>query len=376
MKVDLTVVAIPAYVGAMIAEYRWQRRHPVAEGSRAGDYEFKDTMASLSMGLGSLAAPFVTKALLGPLASRGRYAKAAMAVAVGTGAVATAADVVRRHRRGELADAGVVDGGASARADCAVAEGLQPLPPVLARIGRGAAVAAVATSALVVATEWGARTAGERLFVRTPLDLGSGVAAGAVAILGWDFIYYWNHRLDHEVRWMWAMHSVHHSSERYNLSTALRQPWAEALTLYVPYSLLAVLGVRPAMIADARAVNLIYQFWIHTEAIRTLGWWEKVLNTPSHHRAHHGVNREYLDRNHGSILIVWDKLFGTFEPEMARPVYGLTSNVGTFNPLKIFAAEWISIARDVAGADTWRDRWSFLLRGPGWAYEHRAPALG
>ena len=128
------------------------------------------------------------------------------------------------------------------------------------------------------------------------------------------------------------MHVAHHSSERYNLSTALRQPVAESITIAVPYSLLALVGVRPPMIEQARALNLIYQFWIHTEAIRTVGPLERVLNTPSHHRVHHGSNRRYLDRNHGSILIVWDKLFGTFEPEAEPVVYGLTRNIDSYNP--------------------------------------------
>lgn len=192
-----------------------------------------------------------------------------------------------------------------------------------------------------------------------------------VAVLGWDFIYYWNHRLSHEVRWLWAVHSVHHSSERYNLSTALRQPWGEALTLFVPYSVLALIGVRPRVLADARAINLIYQFWVHTEAIDKLGPFERIFNTPSHHRAHHGSNAVYLDQNHGSILIVWDKLFGTFKPEDARVVYGLTNNIDTFNPVRVFGTEWIAIARDVAASESWRERWSFLLRGPGWAYDNR-----
>ena len=246
---------------------------------------------------------------------------------------------------------------------------------MLHRITGAVAATAVASTALVVATEWGARTAGEKLFGATPFDLGDAAAVAALAVLGWDFIYYWNHRLDHEVRWMWAMHSVHHSSERYNLSTALRQPWGETITLYVPYSLLALIGVRPKHIMDARAINLIYQFWIHTEAVRSIGSLERVLNTPSHHRVHHGTNSEYLDRNHGSILIVWDKLFGTFEAEDAQPVYGLTTNIDTFNPVRIASHKWVEMFKDIASADTWGDRWSYLLRGPGWAYDRRYARL-
>jgi len=133
--------------------------------------------------------------------------------------------------------------------------------------------------------------------------------------------------------------------------------------------------VRPYLIEQARGLNLIYQFWIHTEAIRSIGPLERVLNTPSHHRVHHGSNRRYLDRNHGSILIVWDKLFGTFEPESEPVVYGLTKNIESYNPVVIGTHELVDIARDVSGADTWHDRVSYLLRGPGWAYA-RHEAVG
>ena len=140
----------------------------------------------------------------------------------------------------------------------------------------------------------------------------------------------------------------------------------------VPYGLLALLGVRPALIEQARALNLIYQFWIHTEVIGSLGSLERILNTPSHHRVHHGSNRRYLDRNHGSILIIWDRLFGTFEPEGEPVVYGLTRNIDTFNPVRIATHEWRDIARDIARSRTWADRFGFLVRGPGWAYRRRA----
>lgn len=380
MKLDLTVMAVPAFVGGMAAEYAWQRKHPADPGTRAGDYEFKDTMASLSMGLGSLIAPYVSKALLGPLAGRGRAAKTLMTLAVATTAATTAFDVARKVRSDGFGAAGVADWDTrelqTARSPQPTRDpGKPPVKPVLQRITGGVAAIAVASTALVVSTEWGARTAGEKLFDRTPLDLGDGAVVATLAVLGWDFIYYWNHRLDHEVRWMWAMHEVHHSSERYNLSTALRQPWGDSLTLYVPFSLLALLGVRPKHIMNARAINLIYQFWIHTEAVRTVGRLERFLNTPSHHRVHHGTNSEYLDRNHGSILIIWDKLFGTFEPENVQPLYGLTTNIDTFNPLRIAAHEWIDMYREVSRADNWHDRWSYLLRSPGWAYSHRKAQL-
>jgi sterol desaturase/sphingolipid hydroxylase (fatty acid hydroxylase superfamily) len=176
----------------------------------------------------------------------------------------------------------------------------------------------------------------------------------------------------HEVRALWAIHVVHHSSERYNLSTALRQPVADVLGCFVPYGALCRLGIRPGLVAQARGVNLLYQFWIHTDAIRSLGPAEEVLNTPSHHRVHHGSNRRYLDRNHGSILIVWDRLFGTFQREEEPVVYGLTKNIGTYSPVAIATHEYRDIVRDVAGATSWRERLSFVLRGPGWAYRRHA----
>ncbi|MFN7150859.1 MAG: sterol desaturase family protein, partial [Microthrixaceae bacterium] len=244
------------------------------------------------------------------------------------------------------------------------------------RVGGSTAVAAIAATGLTAASTWAARTSAQRLFRRRVLpDWGGGPVALGAAILGWDFIYYWNHRLQHESRVMWAIHVVHHSSERYNLSTALRQPWADSLGMFVPYGVLSLMGIRPNLIETARQVNLLYQYWIHTDTIRRIGAFEEVLNTPSHHRAHHGSNRRYLDRNHGSILIVWDRLFGTFQRELDEDpvVYGLTKNIGTFNPLRIAAHEYADIVRDVAGSTTWRDRLSFALRGPGWAYE-RHPA--
>ena len=181
----------------------------------------------------------------------------------------------------------------------------------------------------------------------------------------------------HTSRYMWAIHVVHHSSERYNLSTALRQPVADVFGTFVPYSLLSLAGIRPRLIEMARGINLIYQFWFHTDAIRTLRpGAEQVLNTPSHHRVHHGSNPQYLDRNHGSILIVWDRLFGTFEPEEEPVVYGLTKNIGTYSQLRIATHEHVDMLRDVARSTTWRDRLSFVLRGPGWAYRRHAEAEG
>ena len=377
MKVDLTVAAVPAFIGAMGAEALWQRAHPVEPGTRAGDYQLADTLASLTMGVGSLLAPYVAKRVLDPVTPGvGRHGRTLLAVGAATALLTTVGDVCRRRvRDGRLPDPqsvpndvrAVQDELAEIRRGPAVAPpGRAPLSPALRKAHAGLAVSAVASTALVTSTTWAALASGKRLFARSPLDLGTSPWAWAAAILGWDFIYYWNHRASHESRWLWAVHVVHHSSERYNLSTALRQPVAEGVTLTLPYGLLALAGVRPRLIEQARGINLIYQFWIHTEAIQRLGWVEKVFNTPSHHRVHHGSNRQYLDRNHGSILIVWDKLFGTFEEEDEPVVYGLTNNIESSNPVTIATHEWVDIAEDVASATTWRDRWAYLLRRPGW----------
>ncbi len=377
MKLDLTVLAIPAYAAAIAAEVAWQRAHPVAPGTRAGDYQTADTLASLSMGAGSLVAPYLSKKLLDPVTpGRGKYGRALLAVGAAAAVLTTVGDVVRRRvRDGGLPEPQTVpDEVREVQDELAAIRQAPALPhvaraprPLAERVHGGLAVAAVAGTAMTVSTIWAARTSADVFSRRSPLDLGTGKLAWAVAILGWDFIYYWNHRFSHESRWLWAVHVAHHSSERYNLSTALRQPVAESITIAVPYSLLALLGVRPGLIEQARGLNLIYQFWIHTEAIRSIGWLERVLNTPSHHRVHHGSNRRYLDRNHGSILIVWDRLFGTFEPETEKVVYGLTRNIDSYNPGRIATHEIVDIARDVSRAGSWPDRFSYLLRGPGWA---------
>ena len=379
MKVDLTVLAIPVFFGSMGAEYAWQRSHPVEPGTRAGDYQLADTLASLSMGVGSLVAPYVAKKLLDPVTPGvGRYGKAFLATGLAAAVATTVGDVVRRRLRdGRLPDAQtlpddvrrVQDELAELRqAKATPRDQRPPRPrPALTKAHGALAASAVLSTALTTSTVWAAHTTGRRLFGRGIHDLGTGKVAWATAILGWDFIYYWNHRLDHESRWLWAMHVAHHSSERYNLSTALRQPVAESLVLSVPYGLLALLGVRPELIEQARGINLLYQFWIHTEAIDHLpAPAEKVLNTPSHHRVHHGANEQYLDKNYGGILIVWDKLFGTFEPEVRRIKYGLTKNINTFNPIKVGYHEFVDIARDVRRSGSVREGLRAVFGPPGW----------
>lgn len=189
----------------------------------------------------------------------------------------------------------------------------------------------------------------------------------AVLIVTGDLVYYWFHRLHHEVRVLWAAHVNHHSSQHYNLSTALRQSWTTPFTSLLFWWPLALIGFPPAMILAAIAINTLYQFWIHTELIDRVGALERVLNTPSHHRVHHGANLEYLDRNHAGMFIVWDKLFGTFAPERAAVRFGLTKNIDTFNPVHIALHEWAAIVRDVRRATTWRDRLGYVFGPPGWS---------
>jgi sterol desaturase/sphingolipid hydroxylase (fatty acid hydroxylase superfamily) len=385
--VDLTVVAVPFYFGAMALEHRALRRRRDAGGPSAGDYERRDTLASLSMGVASLVAPLVMPKLLGPVTpGKGRWGKALVAATVGGAAVVTAADLVARRADVAASEPGMPPARSVPSTVAAAAEAVHdpapavPLSPAggLARAARrvagSAAVTTVAAGVTAAATTWATRTAVGRVWTRGGhrRDLGGGALAVAGAIAVWDAIYYWNHRAMHESRWLWAIHVVHHSSERYNLSTALRQPVAEAFGVFVPYSLMALAGFRPQLIETARGVNLLYQFWIHTETIGRLGPLEEVLNTPSHHRVHHGSNRRYIDRNQGSILILWDRLFGTFQREDEPVVYGLTANVGSFNPMRIATHEHADILRDVARARTWRDRLGYVFRGPGWAYQRNA----
>jgi sterol desaturase/sphingolipid hydroxylase (fatty acid hydroxylase superfamily) len=205
------------------------------------------------------------------------------------------------------------------------------------------------------------------LYAVTPLRLDTALWwVWVVIVLAEDLAYYWYHRAHHEVRILWASHVVHHSSQRYNFSTALRQTWTPfgGIPFWAP---LALLGVPVWAIFLQQSISLLYQFFLHTERVGKL--WapvEYVMNTPSHHRVHHGMNNAYLDRNYGGILVIWDRLFRSFEPEGERVVYGLTKQLRTYNPLVVATHEYASIWADVRGARSWRDRWGFVVRGPGW----------
>ena len=373
----LELFAVPVFFTTMGIEYVHHRSRARASGARPGDYERRDTLTSLTLGTTSLIVPLVAPKLLAPITpGKGRFAKVLIGTAIAAGVMTTAADVVARRGATETDET-------DPKSDPDAPRTSDPHPSAVRsknarsntarRVAKVGSVTAVAAGGIAATTAWGHLTRGSAMWRRRVVpDLGNGAVALGVAVIGWDFLYYWNHRLWHESRFMWANHVMHHSSERYNLSTALRQTVADPFLMLVPYSALSLVGVRPEIIAAAGSINLLYQYWVHTDAVDRLGPFEEFVNTPSHHRVHHGVNPQYIDRNHAGILIIWDRLFGTFERENEKVVYGLTTNLNTFNPLRVAAHEYVEMFRDVANSTTWRDRLSFVVRGPGWAYErHR-----
>jgi sterol desaturase/sphingolipid hydroxylase (fatty acid hydroxylase superfamily) len=186
-----------------------------------------------------------------------------------------------------------------------------------------------------------------------------------------DFSYYWMHRISHSVRWFWASHVVHHSSERYNLAAALRQTWTGNLTgAFLFWGWMPLVGFHPGMIMLMQSASLLYQFWIHTEAIDKMPkWYEYIFNTPSHHRVHHGSDVLYLDKNHAGVLIIWDRIFKSFQAEQFRPKYGLTKNVETFNPVKVAFHEWINMFKDMKRCRNVKDVFHYLFDAPGWSHD-------
>ena len=188
-----------------------------------------------------------------------------------------------------------------------------------------------------------------------------------------DLLYYAFHRSAHRVRWFWASHVIHHSSQHYNLSTALRQTWTGFISLAFIFRLpLFLIGFPPAMVVFCGGLNLVYQFWIHTAVVDRLPRpIEAVMNTPSHHRVHHAVNPLYLDRNYAGVFIVWDRLFGTFVAERAdeRIRFGIVHQLGSFNLPWAAFHEWVGIARDVAHAPGWRAKLNYMIREPGWSHD-------
>ncbi|MBI5548714.1 MAG: sterol desaturase family protein [Deltaproteobacteria bacterium] len=198
------------------------------------------------------------------------------------------------------------------------------------------------------------------------LELPSAWLQWAVALLGVDFLYYWWHRASHRMTLMWAVHVVHHQSEDYNLAVALRQAILSGFTSLPFFLPLALLGVPPLVYLAANGIDTLYQFWIHTQLVGRLGPLERVLNTPSHHRVHHAVNREYLDKNYGGILIVWDRLFGTFAEEREQPVYGTTKPFATFNPVWAQVAYFQELWQRARALPRWSDRLRVLAMPPDW----------
>lgn len=199
-----------------------------------------------------------------------------------------------------------------------------------------------------------------------------------VAFVAYDFFYYWAHRMSHEVNLFWGGHSVHHQSEEYNLSVALRQSSTQTIWTFIFYSPMAIAGFDPLILLSVSGFNLLYQFWIHTEAIDKLPkWFEAVFNTPSHHRVHHARNPKYIDKNHGGTFIVWDRLFGTFKAEEERPTYGITKNLNSWNPVWANVSHYADMWKDIQSIPKLGDKFRYVFHKPGWLPEYmggyRAP---
>ena len=200
----------------------------------------------------------------------------------------------------------------------------------------------------------------------TPYQLPVNGLTIAGVIVAADFAYYWEHRTSHEIRLLWTGHAVHHSSPIFNTAVAFRFGPFEPVLAVLFHLPLVLLGFHPALVILGELTVQAYQFWIHTDVIGRLGPLDRVLNTPSNHRVHHGSDAKYLDRNHGGILMVWDHLFGTYQAEEETPTYGLTTPIDTTNPVKVWFSEFPPLFRDLRGARTWGEWWGFLLNRPGW----------
>lgn len=200
----------------------------------------------------------------------------------------------------------------------------------------------------------------------TPLEIPVNHWTWVLTLVAADFTYYWMHRLEHEHRILWANHSVHHSSEDYNLTVSMRLSIIESAIEWVFLIPMILVGFSPFQAIVALILVAQYQTWIHTERIVKLGWLDEIFNTPSVHRVHHGSNRKYLDKNYGGILIIWDKLFGTFQREEEKVVYGLTKNIKTNNPIKINFIEYLNIWKEVRKCKNWKDRFRIVFGNLVW----------
>jgi alkylglycerol monooxygenase len=184
-----------------------------------------------------------------------------------------------------------------------------------------------------------------------------------------DLAYYWAHRMSHEINLFWGGHVVHHQSEEYNLSVALRQSSFQVIWTFGFSLPIALLGFDTLDFALISALNTLYQFWIHTETINKMGWFEYIFNTPSHHRVHHGRNPKYIDKNHAGSLIIWDKMFGTFQAEEERPTYGITKPINSLNAIWANFSHYVEMGKELKQISSWSDKIKYLFKKPGWLPE-------
>ncbi len=185
-----------------------------------------------------------------------------------------------------------------------------------------------------------------------------------------DLAYYWAHRMSHEINLFWGGHVVHHQSEDYNLSVALRQSSFQVVWTFAFNLPLAFIGFDTLDFALISALNTLYQFWIHTETINKMGWMEYIFNTPSHHRVHHGRNPKYIDKNHAGTLIIWDRMFGTFQKEEEKPIYGITKPINSWNAIWANFSHYDTMASELKRITSWKDKIKYLFKKPGWLPEY------
>ena len=197
-------------------------------------------------------------------------------------------------------------------------------------------------------------------------DIKNTIWTWVILFIGVDFFYYWFHRMSHQINALWAAHIVHHQSEEYNLTVALRQSWFQGWFSWVFYLPLALIGFDPIMFLTLSSFNTLYQFWIHTRTIKSMGFLEYILNTPSHHRVHHGSNPKYIDKNHAGTLIIWDKLFGTFQKEEEEVYYGITKPLASWNPVWANLHYWKDLIATAKQTNSISDKVRVFVKPPGW----------
>lgn len=207
-------------------------------------------------------------------------------------------------------------------------------------------------------------------------DIPENLLSYTLLFIGIDFFYYWFHRYAHEISLFWGTHVVHHQSEDYNLSVALRQSALQTFFSSIFYLPLALIGFNPIAFVTINAFQTLYQFWIHTKTIKRMpAWFEFIFNTPSHHRVHHGVNPKYIDKNHGGTLIIFDRMFGTFQREEEEVVYGVTKPLGTFNPVWANIDYYKDLFAQVQQTPGWQNKLQTLFQKPGWRPEEMGGPL-